>query len=83
MGDGENLGEYIVSNLPKRETNRVKRRKRWIGKDFRPDAQVDGYEIKVVMLDLGSDVNILPNKSWESLGNPKLVYSPIHLWMSN
>jgi len=26
--------------------------------------------MKGVMLDLGSDVNILPNKSWEQMKNP-------------
>lgn len=31
--------------------------------EFRLDAPVEGYEIKDVMLDLGSDVNILLNKS--------------------
>jgi hypothetical protein len=35
------------------------------------------------MLDLGSDVNILPKKTWEAMGKPKLVYSPIQLWMAN
>lgn len=35
------------------------------------------------MLDLGSDVNILPNKSWEAMVKPKLVYSPIRLCMAN
>ncbi|GLJ59365.1 hypothetical protein SUGI_1523900 [Cryptomeria japonica] len=39
------------------------------------DAQIHGYEVKDVMLDLGSDVNILPNKSWEMMGSPRLVYS--------
>nr|KUM51437.1 hypothetical protein ABT39_MTgene1285 [Picea glauca]QHR88249.1 hypothetical protein Q903MT_gene2262 [Picea sitchensis] len=35
------------------------------------------------MLDLGSDVNIFPNKSWEALGSPKFLYSPIQLRMAN
>jgi hypothetical protein len=35
------------------------------------------------MLDLGSDVNILPKKTWEALGKPQLVYSPIQLRMEN
>lgn len=44
---------------------------------------MEGHEIKDVMLDLGSDVNILPKKSWEAMGKPKLVYSPIQLRMAN
>ena len=35
------------------------------------------------MLDLGSDVNILPKKTWEALGKPRLKYSPIQLRMEN
>jgi hypothetical protein len=35
------------------------------------------------MLDLGSDVNILPKKTWEALGKPRLTYSPIQLRMEN
>ena len=35
------------------------------------------------MLDLGSDVNILPKITWEALGKPQLTYSPIQLIMAN
>ena len=35
------------------------------------------------MLDLGSDINILPRKTWEALGKPRLAYSPIQLRMAN
>jgi hypothetical protein len=35
------------------------------------------------MLDLGSDVNMLPKNTWEALGKPKLVYSPMQLRMEN
>ena len=35
------------------------------------------------MLDLGFDVNILPKKTQEALGKPRLTYSPIQLRMEN
>jgi hypothetical protein len=35
------------------------------------------------MLDLASDVNILPKKTWEALGKPRLTYSKIQLRMEN
>jgi len=35
------------------------------------------------MFDLGFDVNILPRKTWEALGRPRLTYSPIQLRMAN
>lgn len=28
------------------------------------------------MLDLGSDVNILPRETWEALGKPQFTFSP-------
>lgn len=31
------------------------------------------------ILDLGFDVNNLPNKTWEKMGKPKMVSSPIQL----
>ena len=33
----------------------------------------------LIVLDLGLNVNILRKKTWESMGNPKLVWSPIQL----
>lgn len=35
------------------------------------------------MLDLGSDVNVVPKKTWELMGKPKLVWSPISLKLAN
>jgi hypothetical protein len=40
------------------------------------------YEMDGVMSNLGSDVNILPKKSWELMGKPNLVWSPIKLRIS-
>ena len=45
--------------------------------------QLDEFEIKDVMLDLGLDVNIMPKKTWEALGKPRLTYSQIQLRMEN
>ena len=36
-----------------------------------------------IILDLGSDVNILTQKIWESMGNPCLYWSPIQLRLAN
>jgi hypothetical protein len=44
---------------------------------------LDDFEIKDVMLDLGSNVNFLPKKTWEALGKSRLAYSPIQLRMEN
>jgi hypothetical protein len=52
-------------------------------KEFRLVAQLDEFEIKNVMLDIEYDVNILPKKTWEALGKPQLIYSPIQLRIAN
>jgi hypothetical protein len=36
-----------------------------------------------IILDLGSEVNVLPKKTWEAMGEPKLGYSPIHVNLVN
>jgi hypothetical protein len=36
-----------------------------------------------IMLDLGSDVNILSKKYFEVMGKPKLVWSPIQLQLAD
>ena len=36
-----------------------------------------------VILDLGSNVNVLTKQTWEQMGSPKLARSPIHLRLAN
>jgi hypothetical protein len=36
-----------------------------------------------IILDLGSEVNVLPKKKWQCMGEPTLGYSPIQLNLSN
>lgn len=84
IGSVNNLGQDVISNLPERQTNQIKKRRRKItGQGFKLDTQIDGFEVKNIMLDLGSNVNVLPKKSLEALGHPKLVYSSIQLHMAN
>lgn len=35
------------------------------------------YEMDLMILDLGSDVNVLPKQTWERMGRPALQWSPI------
>jgi hypothetical protein len=37
----------------------------------------------VIILDLGSKVNVLPKKTWKCMGEPTLGYSHIQLKLSN
>ena len=46
-------------------------------------AQVGEFEMDEVILDLGSEVNVLTMQTWEQMGIPKLARSPIHLRLAN
>lgn len=39
--------------------------------------------MKMVILDLGSDVNVLPKRTWEIMGRPMLQWSHIPFHMEN
>jgi hypothetical protein len=51
--------------------------------EFRLSAQIGDYDMDQVILDLGSDVNVFPKKTWEMMGKPKLIWSPIQLILVN
>jgi hypothetical protein len=46
-------------------------------------AQFGEYDVDNVILYLGSDVNVLPKKTWEMMVKPKLIWSPIQLILAN
>ena len=85
------LEEYLQGNAGAMESpktspqyvQRVRQNKRRMGKEFWLNTQVARFQIRDTMLDLGSEVNILPRKTWEALGWPRLAYSPIQLRMPN
>lgn len=45
--------------------------------------QIGDYEMDQVILDLGSDANVLPKQTWECMGRPPLQWSLIQLRMAN
>ena len=49
------------------------------GREMRLTMQVGEFEMDEVILDLGSNVNVLTKQTWEQMGSPKLVRLPIHL----
>jgi hypothetical protein len=36
-----------------------------------------------IILNLGSELNVLPKKTWQCMGEPTLGYSPIQLRLEN
>ena len=65
--------DSAVNSLQKRKT----------GKETRMNIQIGDYEVESIILDLGSDVNILTNKTWQLMGNPALGWSPVQLRLAN
>ena len=45
--------------------------------------QIGDYEVDLVILDLGSDVNILTKHMWENMGQLTLGWSPMQLRLAN
>ena len=54
--------EHIYAPLPERNVCKVGNKRRTM-KEFKLSLELGGYEMKDVMLDVGSDVNIIPKKS--------------------
>ena len=50
---------------------------------MRLTTQSGEFEMDEVILDLGSEVNVLTKQTWEQMGIPKLARSPIHLRLAN
>jgi len=69
--DGPHIVRKIGKNRPR------------TGREMRLIAQIGEYEMHQVILDLGSDVNVLPKWTWERMGRPALQWSPIQLRMEN
>ena len=59
--------------------NRVRR----TGREMRLNAQIGEYDMTDVIMDLGSEVNVLTKQTWEQMGQPTLAWSPIQLILAN
>jgi len=73
------LQKFIASCEPQQSTGQAKaiNRVRRTGREMRLNAQIGEYDMTDVILDLGSEVNVLTKKTWEQMGKPTLDWSPI------
>jgi hypothetical protein len=62
--------------------NQVLHKKR-TNKEFRFSAHIGDYDVDNVILDLGYDVNVIPRKTWDMIGKPKIVWSLVQLRLVN
>ena len=52
-------------------------------RELRMITHIGDYNMEYIILDLGSDVNILTRQTWESMNKPWLDWSPIQLRLAN
>jgi hypothetical protein len=71
-----------IEPLMNREVHQIGKKRR-TNKELHLNAQIGEYEIDYVVLDLGLEINVMTKKTWELMGKPKLIYSPIRLRMAN
>jgi hypothetical protein len=71
-----------IDPMLSRFVNQVSRKRR-TNKELHLSAQIGDYDVDYVVLDLGSEVNVMTKKTWELMGKPRLIYSPIKLRMTN
>ena len=50
---------------------------------MRLHAQIGEYDMIDIILDLGSEVNVLTRQTWEQMEKPTLEWSPIQLRLAN
>jgi hypothetical protein len=71
-----------VDPLLSRYVNQVSRKRR-TSKELHLSAQIGDYDIDYVVLDLGSEANVMTKQTWALMGKPKLIYSHIRLMIAN
>jgi hypothetical protein len=57
--------------------------KKQTNREFRLSAQTRAYKMENIILDLGSNVNVILRQIWEMMGHPKMIWSPIKLRLVN
>jgi hypothetical protein len=57
--------------------------RRTTSREFRLNANIGDFNMEDIILDLGSEVNVLPKKTWQCMGEPTLGYSNVQLKLAN
>jgi CxxC motif-containing protein len=69
-------------NIEQKISNHLHTRRR-TSRDFKMNANIRDFNMGDIILNLGSEVNVLPKKTWKCMGDPTLGYSPIQLKLEN
>ena len=71
-----------IDNLLNKAVHQVSKKRR-TNKEIHLNAQIGEYDIEYVVLNLGSEVNVMTKQTWAQVGKLKLIYSLIRLRMDN
>jgi hypothetical protein len=72
----------MEGKLEQKTVNHLHTRRR-TSREFRLNANIEDFNMGYIILDLGSEINVLPNKTLQCMGEPTLGYSPIQLKLEN
>jgi hypothetical protein len=51
--------------------------------EFKLNVNIGDFNMGDIILDVGSEVNVLPKNTWKCMGEPKLGYSLVQLKLEN
>jgi hypothetical protein len=72
----------IEGKLEQKTVNHLHTRRRK-SRELRLNANIGDFNMGDIILDLGSEVNVLPKKTWQCMGEPTLGYLLVHLKLAN
>jgi hypothetical protein len=78
----ERCSTEVEGKLEQKTVNHLHTRRR-TSREFRLNANIGDFNMGDIILDLGSEVNVLPKKTWKCMGEPTLGYSPVQLKLAN
>jgi hypothetical protein len=78
----ERCNTEVEGKLEQKTVNHLHTRRR-TSREFRLNANIGDFNMGDIILDLGSEVNVLPKKTWQCMGEPTLGYSPVQLKLAN
>jgi hypothetical protein len=72
----EKCNTKVEGKLEQKTVNHLHTRRRK-SREFKLNANIWDFNMGDIILDLGSEVNVLPKKTWQCMGEPMLGYSPV------
>ena len=76
--DLDQCNTEVEGNLEQKIVNHIHTRRRK-SRELRLNANIGDFNMGDVIINVGFEVNFLPKKMWQCMGEPTLVYSPIQL----